>query len=59
VFLDRWSTVIAAYDAVQYEMGEVHDRAEEQAKREREVAAAERAVAEAQAKLDALKGDQS
>lgn len=54
----RWHAAIAAYDAVQDEMGEVHERAEKQAKRERQVAAAERAVEEAQAKLDALKGDQ-
>lgn len=51
----RWREAIKAYDKAQTEMGKVFDAAREQASKERAVEAAEKAVRDAQAKLDALK----
>lgn len=51
--LARWRAVTEAFDQVQSEMSELFTAAEARQKREREVAAAEKAVREAQAKLDA------
>lgn len=55
--LAKWRAAIQAFDAVQDEMSEMYDEAKRRALAAAEIAKAEKALAEAQAKLDALKKD--
>lgn len=53
--LARWQAAMEAFDAVQDEMGAMHKAAEEKARADAEIAKAEKALADAQARLEALR----